>query len=124
MLDKGSPGPSTFYFNRIYEKTIAVILGICRRGAVRVTDGKQWYSNKDLFERIEELSRELAQTQVALKQYNGLRKKLNNVCEAVSIMQAEGAGKNKLVNGIGFIFGIIGSLVGIAGGIMAIASKM
>lgn len=85
---------------------------------------EQWYSNKDLFERIEGLSKELAETQRVVKAYNGLRVKLDGVCDAVDKMIAEGTGKNKLAQGIGLTIGIIGTLIGIAGGILALASRL
>lgn len=84
----------------------------------------QWYSNKDLFERIEGLSKELAETQRVVKEYNGLRKQLNDVCKMVDGLISEGAGRNKLASSIGWAIGIIGALIGIAGGILAIASRL
>lgn len=43
---------------------------------------KQWYTNKDLFEMMNEIRLELAETQAQVKKYNDLRKTLNDVMES------------------------------------------
>lgn len=84
---------------------------------------QQWYTNRELFEMIGDLRSELAETRRIIREYNGLRKQLNDVCIEVAAMKAEGAGKNKLAGGISMSIGIVGALIGIAGGILAIASR-
>ena len=84
----------------------------------------QWYSNKELHEMITGLKVELVETRRVVRAYNGLRQQLNDVCEAVEIIKAEGTGKNKLAGGIAMTIGIVGTLIGIAGGILAIASVL
>ena len=44
--------------------------------------GKQWYSNKDLFEMLNELKIELVKTQTQMKKYNDLRATLNDVMKS------------------------------------------
>ncbi len=85
---------------------------------------EQWYTNKDLFERIQGLSKELAETQRVVKEYNGLRRDIDAVCKSVSDIIAEGVGKNKLVSGVVVVIGVVGTLMGIAGGVLALASRM
>mgnify|MGYP001105366575 CR=1 FL=1 len=41
---------------------------------------KQWYSNKDLFEMMQGLKKELAHTRTDIRKYNGLRKDLDFFC--------------------------------------------
>lgn len=43
---------------------------------------KQWYSNKDLFEMLNELKIELIETQSQMRKYNDLRATLNNVMKS------------------------------------------
>ena len=65
---------------------------------------ENFYSNREIFEKltdkIEDLSKELTETQRVVKEYNGLRKQLNQVCIDVARMQAQGIGKNILAEGI------------------------
>jgi predicted translin family RNA/ssDNA-binding protein len=44
---------------------------------------KQWYSNKDLFEMMQELKDNLSETNTYIKKYNGLRSKLDSAYEKV-----------------------------------------
>lgn len=84
---------------------------------------KQWYSNKELFEMISDLKGELVETRRAVKEYNNIRKQLNDVCQEVAHIKSEGTGKNKMVSGAVLVVGIVGTLIGIAGGILTIAAK-
>lgn len=47
-------------------------------------EGKEWYSNKELFERISKLSDSLTETNNNIKKYNGLREKIDTVDEKVN----------------------------------------
>ena len=38
---------------------------------------EQWYTNKEIYEMVRELTNELQKTQEAVKSYNGLRQDLN-----------------------------------------------
>lgn len=42
----------------------------------------QWYTNKDLFEMMNEIKLELVETQAQMKKYNDLRRTLNDVMES------------------------------------------
>lgn len=44
--------------------------------------GEQWYSNKDLFEMLNELKIELVETQSQMRKYNDLRATLNDVMKS------------------------------------------
>ena len=78
-----------------------------------MTDEKeQWYSNRDLYEmmvdlskRLERTSAELEKTQVLIRDYNGLREKIND-CERALFENhgKEAGGKNVW----GYIIGAIG----------------
>ena len=95
----------------------------------------QFYTNLEIWEKltdkIDGLSKELTKTQQLVSAYNGLRERVSEAeakadaaCAALETIRAEGSGKNKLVSGIFLAIGIIGALVGIAGSILAIASKL
>jgi|LSQX01.2.fsa_nt_gb hypothetical protein len=43
---------------------------------------KQWYTNKDLFEMMNEIKLELVETQIQMKKYNDLRRTLNDVMKS------------------------------------------
>jgi len=47
-----------------------------------VNENKQWYTNKDLFEMMNEIRLEMAETQAQMKKYNDLRETLNDVMES------------------------------------------
>lgn len=42
----------------------------------------QWYTNKDLFEMMNEIRLELVETQTQMKKYNDLRRTLNDVMKS------------------------------------------
>ena len=78
----------------------------------------EWYSNKELYEmqvtlskKMETLSSELGKTQVLIRDYNGLRGRLDD-CEK-KIEQVMGAGTGKkdmwgyLVGGIGLLLALV-----------------
>lgn len=84
-----------------------------------MTDEKeQWYSNKDLYEmmvdlskRLEHTSAELEKTQTMIRDYNGLRQKINE-CERALFENhgKETGGKNVwgyIVGGIGVMLALI-----------------
>jgi hypothetical protein len=76
-----------------------------------MSDQEQWYSNKDLFEQINNLRNEMLETRNLIKQYNGLREKVDVVENEITVMKAEAKGKNKVSDGIrnwgGWIIGLI-----------------
>lgn len=47
-------------------------------------DGKEWYSNKELFEKLDKLKDSLSETNANIKKYNGLREKIETVDEKVN----------------------------------------
>lgn len=46
------------------------------------SERQQWYTNKDLFEMMNEIRLELVETQAQMKKYNDLRETLNDVMES------------------------------------------
>ena len=44
---------------------------------------KQWYSNKELFEMMQNLSAKLTETNEKISKYNGLRDDLDEACQEV-----------------------------------------
>jgi hypothetical protein len=60
---------------------------------------KEWYSNRDLFEKMYSLGMEigglrvdLAETKTQIRDYNGLREDVRKYCEEVRALKAEGLG--------------------------------
>ena len=47
-----------------------------------MNESNQWYSNKELFEMLNELKIELVETQSQMRKYNELRRTLNEVMES------------------------------------------
>lgn len=83
-----------------------------------MTDKTQWYDNKELYEMMVALSKgleqtnaELAKTQVLIRDYNGLRERLDK-CER-RLDQGEGQKTGSkdmwgyIVGGIGLLFAIL-----------------
>ena len=71
----------------------------------------QWYSNKELFEKIVELQREMQETRAIIRRYNNLYEKVYDVQERIKEIEAETEGKKELEQSIrewgGWIFGLI-----------------
>jgi hypothetical protein len=53
---------------------------------------EQWYTNKDLYEMVQGLKTDLQETRMLIKQYNGLRQRLDSCDDAIAdlISQAKG----------------------------------
>ncbi|MPW26394.1 hypothetical protein GC105_11400 [Alkalibaculum sp. M08DMB] len=49
--------------------------------------GENWYDNKDLFEMIQELKKQLSETTNLIKEYNGLRKKQTDFEKRIIIVE-------------------------------------
>lgn len=47
-------------------------------------DNKPWYTNKDLFEQINELKQDMQETRTMIRKYNGLYDKVEEVKEDVT----------------------------------------
>lgn len=71
----------------------------------------QWYTNKELYELINNLQFELQETRTAIKKYNGLYSKLNAVKEDVDEIKAIQEGKKEFGEQIkswsGWLFGLV-----------------
>lgn len=92
--------------------------------------GEQWYTNKDLFELInnmqgdfKNLRSEMRETRIMIKQYNGLReeigetkKEVQEVKDKVENIESRGQGKKAVFDGIvkygGWIIAILTMLSG------------
>ena len=83
-----------------------------------MTETKEWYSNKELYEMMVDLSKgleatnaEMAKTQTMIRDYNGLRERLDRCEQRVD----EFAGKNSgskdmwgyIVGGIGLLLALV-----------------
>ena len=79
---------------------------------------KDWYSNKDLYEmqvrlskRMEGLSGELATTQTMIRDYNGLRERLNECEQRIDHISGQSSGGQAMwgyvVGGIGVLLALI-----------------
>ena len=78
----------------------------------------QWYSNKQLFEMMQtlttkmaELQLEMAQTTILIRDYNGLRQKINECEKALFEGQGKAAGGKDMW---GYIFGVLCLIVSAA----------
>ncbi len=81
-------------------------------------DEGQWYSNKDLYEMMVDLSKglektnaELAKTQVLIRDYNGLRERLDKLEQRIDQTSGQSKGSKDmwgyLVGGIGLLLALI-----------------
>lgn len=74
-------------------------------------DKGQWYTNKDLFELINELQIEMRETREAIKKYNGLYDKVATVKKQVDHIESITEGRNKFKEAIrlwgGWLFGLV-----------------
>lgn len=72
---------------------------------------EQWYSNKELFEQINDLRFEMKETRDLIKQYNGLREEIGKVKAKVNEMEAKSKGKKSVGEAIrqwgGWLFALI-----------------
>ena len=79
-----------------------------------MTEAKEWYTNKELYEMMVNLSKgleqtnaELAQTQVLIRDYNGLRERLDKCEQRVDEFVGKSSGGKDMwgyvVGGIGVI---------------------
>lgn len=84
-----------------------------------VTDKEQWYTNKELYEMMVDLSKglektnaELARTQVLIRDYNGLREKVDKCEKRLHMIEGQGKGSKDMwgyvIGGIGLVSLIIG----------------
>jgi hypothetical protein len=76
---------------------------------------EQWYSNKDLYEmmvdlskRLEKTNAELSKTQVLIRDYNGLREKLNDIEDRVVAIEGQQKGSKDMW---GYVIGAIGAIL-------------
>lgn len=80
-----------------------------------MTEKKQWYDNKDLFEMIQDLRDELKTTSKLVKEYNNLRGTLNDLIRRVTSMEEQAAGRHSVGKSIrewgGWIIGLIMFLI-------------
>lgn len=76
---------------------------------------KQWYTNKDLFELIGELQKDMQETRATIRRYNGLYTKVAEVKKQVDDIKAEQRGRQTVGAAIrnwgGWIFGLASFLV-------------
>lgn len=87
-----------------------------------------WYSNKDLFEMLQELRNEISQlsmemhrTTVILGDYNGLREELMEVRTEIEVIKMEILTEQKTER---FAWDKLGYLIGLAGTMVAIIALM
>lgn len=77
--------------------------------------GEDWYSNKDLFEMVQSLKVDLAETTKAVREYNNLRQTLNDVIRRVTCIEERSLGRHSVGKGIrewgGWVVGIIALMI-------------
>ena len=92
-------------------------------GGLVVTDKDQWYTNKELYEmqvglskKMEALSAELGKTQIMIRDYNGLRERLQECEQRIDLVTGQRAGGKDMwgyvVGGIGLLFAILSQIKG------------
>ena len=97
-----------------------------------VIDDSEWYSNKELFERLEKLSKDLNQTQIYVKKYNNIMDKLiktqelaernnNKINKLKSARKSEKQTKKGSRNNIKLIISTIMMFVGVISLMVTIA---
>jgi len=78
-------------------------------------DGEQWYSNKDLYEKINILREEMQKTITVIKQYNGLREKIEEVNIEVGALKAKAMERSSILDSVrqwgGWLFAFITLIV-------------
>lgn len=86
-----------------------------------MTENEQWYTNKQLFEKMQELTvtitelqMELTQTTTKIRDYNGLREKITTCERKLFEMQGKAKGGKD----------VWGYVVGVAGIAIAVISKI
>jgi len=83
-----------------------------------VTEAREWYSNKDLYEMMVDLSKrleatnaEMVKTQTMIRDYNGLRERLDRCEQRVDEITGKGSGGKDMwgyvVGGIGLLLALI-----------------
>lgn len=76
---------------------------------------RQWYTNRDLFELINELQGELRETKLIIKRYNGLYEKVGSVEKRMSTIEVEQRTKlksqDRFIKWSGYIFGLVSVIV-------------
>lgn len=74
-------------------------------------DEGQWYTNKDLYEMIQELRVELAETTRLIREYNGLRRKIDSCEQALAGIAGQSKGSKDMwgyiVGGIGLLMALV-----------------
>lgn len=83
-----------------------------------MTEAKEWYNNKELYEmqvtlskKMEALSSELGKTQVMIRDYNGLRERLDKCEQRVDEITGKDSGGKDMwgyvVGGIGLLLALV-----------------
>lgn len=67
-----------------------------------MSDGskEQWYTNKELFEMINGLKSDLTETRKVVKEYNDLRRSLNDCIRRVAEIEQRGVGRQSVEQAI------------------------
>ena len=87
-----------------------------------MTEAKEWYTNKELYEMMVDLSKgleatntELAKTQVMIREYNGLRGRLDGCEKRLDEIYGQSKGSKDMwgyiVGGIGLLFAILSQVI-------------
>lgn len=76
-----------------------------------------WYTNKDIYEMVMGLKDDLHETRTLIKEYNGLREKLNQCTIEIAEIKSVAAGRSGVATGIrvwgGWIVGILSLILAI-----------
>jgi hypothetical protein len=54
---------------------------------------QQWYSDREMFEMIQELKTELTETRITIKKYNGLWEKFENADNRLTVLESQAQGR-------------------------------
>lgn len=83
-----------------------------------MTNKEQWYTNKELYEmmvdlskRLEQTNTELTKTQILIRDYNGLRERIDKCEQQIALSKGQGKGSKDMwgyvVGGIGLLLALI-----------------
>lgn len=79
---------------------------------------QQWYTNKELYEMLQGLKADLQETRLLIKQYNGLRQRIDSCEGLITDLVSQARGRASVGNAIrawgGWLFAVISLLITLA----------
>ncbi len=86
---------------------------------------KQWYSNKELYEMINGLTVDLAETRQAIQKYNNLQRTLHDVAVRITRIEEQAIGRHKVGQAIHnwtpWVITVLSSIIAVMSALWAFA---